>query len=165
MAGPGLFYEPTVLLGVTADMDIVNKETFGPVVPVMKVGSEAEAILEANRSHLGLLAYVFTRNGARGRRMAEQIRCGTVMVNDVIATAAAAETPWAGLKHSGMGVAHSDDGLRHMCEARHVNYDNVPWMSRELWWYPYRESSLGLLKRLLALLYGSGLGRVFPRLR
>ena len=161
--GAGTFFEPTVLLGVTPDMDIVNHETFGPVVPVMKVGSEAEAILEANRSHLGLLAYVFTRDGTRGRRMAEQIRCGTVMVNDVIATAAAAETPWAGLKHSGIGVAHSDDGLRHMCEARHVNYDSVPWLSRELWWYPYHESNLGLLKRLLAFLYGSGFGRFFPR--
>jgi len=148
---------------VTPEMDIANKETFGPVVPVMKVGSEAEAILEANRSHLGLLAYVFTRNGARGRRMAQQIRCGTVMVNDVIATAAAAETPWAGLKQSGIGVAHSDEGLRHMCEARHVNYDALPWLSRELWWFPYHEANLGLLKRLLAFLYGSGLGRLFPR--
>jgi succinate-semialdehyde dehydrogenase/glutarate-semialdehyde dehydrogenase len=161
--GPGLYFEPTVLTGVTPEMDILNKETFGPVLPVMKIGSEAEAILEANRSHLGLLAYVFTRDGDRGRRMAEQIRCGTVMVNDVIATAAAAETPWAGVKQSGIGVAHSDEGLRHMCEARHVNYDTVPWLSRELWWFPYQEKNLGLLRRLLALLYGSGLGRLFPK--
>jgi len=162
VAGPGYFYAPTVLLNVTPAMDIVNKETFGPVVPVMKVGSEAEAILEANRSHLGLLAYVFTKNGARGRRMAEQIRCGTVMVNDVLATAAAAETPWSGLKQSGIGVAHSDDGLRHMCEARHVNYDAVPWLNRELWWFPYHSGNLPFLKRLLNLLYGSGFGRLFP---
>ncbi len=158
--GAGFFYEPTVLTGVTIDMDIVNQETFGPVVPVLKVGSEAEAILEANRSHLGLLAYVFTKNGGRGRRMAEQIRAGTVMVNDVLATAAAPETPWAGLKSSGIGVAHSDDGLRGMCEARHVNYDALPWLQRELWWFPYDKNSLPLLRRMLKLLYDSPLGRL-----
>lgn len=158
--GPGFFYAPTVLTDVTADMDIVNKETFGPVVPVMKVGSEAEAILEANRSHLGLLAYVFTRSGSRGRRLAEQIRCGTVMVNDVLATAAAPETPWAGLKASGIGVAHSDDGLRHMCEARHVNYDALPWLDKELWWFPYDNGRLPLLKKALRVLYDSPLGNL-----
>ncbi len=161
--GPGLFYAPTVLLDCTPEMEILNKETFGPVVPVMKVGSEAEAILEANRSHLGLLAYVFTKSGARGRRIAEQIRAGTVMVNDVIATAAAAETPWGGVKQSGIGVAHSDLGLRHMCEARHVNYDATPWLSRELWWYPYEAKSLPVLRRMLHALYGRGLNRLFPK--
>lgn len=157
--GPGFFFEPTVLLDVTTEMDIVNKETFGPVVPVMKVSSEADMVAEANRSHLGLLAYVFTRDGDRGRRVAEQIRCGTVMVNDVIASAAMAETPWAGLKHSGLGLTHSDDGLRHMCEARHVNYDVLPWLKKELWWYPYREKDLASLKKLMNLLYGRGLKR------
>lgn len=155
----GNFYEPTVLLDVTTDMDIVNKETFGPVVPVMKFSGEAAMVEEANRSHLGLLAYVFTRDGDRGRRVAEQIRAGTVMVNDVIATAAAAETPWGGVKNSGIGVTHSDEGLRHMCEQRHVNYDILPWLSRELWWYPYKEKDLGTLKRLLNLLYGRGFKR------
>ncbi|MBM4391214.1 MAG: aldehyde dehydrogenase family protein [Deltaproteobacteria bacterium] len=157
--GPGYFFEPTVLLDVTTEMDIVNRETFGPVVPVMKMPGEAEMVAEANRSHLGLLAYVFTRDGERGRRVAEQIRCGTVMVNDVIASAAMAETPWGGLKQSGLGHTHSDDGLRHMCEARHVNYDLLPWLKKELWWYPYNEKDVGMLRRMMNLLYGRGLNR------
>ncbi|MBM4367135.1 MAG: aldehyde dehydrogenase family protein, partial [Deltaproteobacteria bacterium] len=157
--GPGYFFEPTVLLDVTTEMDIVNKETFGPVVPVMKMQGESEMVAEANRSHLGLLAYVFTRDGERGRRVAEQIRCGTVMVNDVIASAAMAETPWGGLKQSGLGHTHSDDGLRHMCEARHVNYDILPWLKKELWWYPYNAKDVGMLRRMMNLLYGRGLGR------
>ena len=161
--GPGWFYAPTVLLGCTPEMDVVNQEIFGPVVPVLRVGSEAEAILEANRSHLGLLAYVFSRDGNRGRRVAEQIRAGTVMVNDVIATAAAAETPWGGVKQSGIGVAHSDTGLRYMCEARHVNYDVIPWLSRELWWYPYTLKHLPMLQRAFHVLYGSGVGRLFRK--
>jgi succinate-semialdehyde dehydrogenase/glutarate-semialdehyde dehydrogenase len=155
----GNFFAPTVLLNVTTEMDIVNKETFGPVVPVMKLSDEASMIAEANRSHLGLLAYVFTKDGDRGRRVAEQIRAGTVMVNDVIATAAAAETPWGGVKQSGIGTTHSDEGLRGMCEARHVNYDILPWLSREIWWYPYREKDLSTVKRLLNLLYGRGFKR------
>jgi acyl-CoA reductase-like NAD-dependent aldehyde dehydrogenase len=152
--GPGYFYEPTVLVDVTPDMDVVNKETFGPVVPVMRFDDEAAMIAEANRSHLGLLAYVFSKDSARAQRVAEQIVAGTVMVNDVIASHAMAETPWAGLKQSGIGVTHSDDGMRQMGQTRHVNHDLVPWLSRELWWFPYRSKDLALLKRSFALLYG-----------
>jgi succinate-semialdehyde dehydrogenase/glutarate-semialdehyde dehydrogenase len=116
-------------------------------------------IAEANRSHLGLLGYVFTRDVEHGRRVAERIRAGTVMVNDVLATQAAAETPWGGLKQSGLGHTHGEDGLRHMCEARHVNYPILPWLSREQWWYPYRPGDIGKFKRALALVYGRGVGR------
>ncbi len=160
---PGNFYAPTVLLDVTPDMDVLNEETFGPVVPVQKIKDEAAMIAEANRSHLGLLAYVFSRDGARARSVAERLEVGTVMINDVIVTNAMAETPWGGLKQSGIGVTHSDDGMRAMCQARHVNYDLLPWLSKEPWWYPYRASDLPLLQRGLRLLYGRGLAKVFSR--
>lgn len=158
--GPGFFFEPTVLLGCTPEMDIVNKETFGPVIPVMRMASEDEMVTEANRSHLGLLAYVFTRRTEKGRGIAERIRAGTVMVNDVLASHAMAEAPWAGVKQSGIGAVHSDEGLRHMCEARHVNYDTVPWLSRELWWYPYRRKDVALFRKSLGGLYGRGVDRL-----
>ncbi|MSP56168.1 MAG: aldehyde dehydrogenase family protein [Myxococcales bacterium] len=158
--GPGLFFEPTVLLNCTAEMDIMNTETFGPVIPVMRMSGEEAMIAEANRSHLGLLAYVFTRRTGHGRELAERIRAGTVMVNDVLATHAMAETPWAGVKQSGIGSVHSEDGLRHMCEARHVNYDTVPWLSRELWWFPYQQKDFKLFRRSLGGLYGRGLDRL-----
>lgn len=158
--GPGFFYEPTVLLDCTPEMDILTSETFGPVIPVIKLGSEEAMIAEANRSHLGLTAYVFTRDVERGRRVAEQIEAGTVMVNDVIAAQALPETPWGGIKASGLGHTHSDDGLRHMCVTRHVNYPILPWLSRELWWYPYRDRDLGLIKGALKALYRRGLIRL-----
>ena len=157
---PGFFFEPTVLTGCTEDMAIFTSETFGPVIPVMRMKDEESMITEANRSHLGLLAYVFTRRREHGRQLAERIRAGTVMVNDVLATHAMAETPWAGVKNSGIGVAHSADGLRHMCEARHVNHDLVPWFSRELWWYPYRAGSIAHLQRAMGGLYGRGVDRL-----
>lgn len=161
--GPGFFFEPTVLLDCTIEMDILTKETFGPVIPVMRLKGEEAMIAEANRSSLGLLAYIFTKRTDHGRKLAERIRAGTVMVNDVLASHAMAETPWAGVKNSGIGAVHSDDGLRHMCEARHVNYDVLPWLSRELWWYPYKLANQKLFRRSLGGLFGRGVDR-FKRL-
>src|SRR2546429_7328157 len=90
--GPGLFFEPTVLTGCTQDMDVMRKEIFGPVIPIMRVADEDEAVRLANDSQLGLLAYVFTRDRDKGKRLAERIEAGTVMINDVLATYGCPET-------------------------------------------------------------------------
>jgi succinate-semialdehyde dehydrogenase/glutarate-semialdehyde dehydrogenase len=150
---PGLFYEPTVLSGCTQDMDVMRKEIFGPVVPIMQVADEDEGVRLANDSHLGLLAYVFSRDTARARRLAERIEAGTVMVNDVLNTFGCPETPWGGVKMSGIGRTHSVIGLRDLCELRHVNYDRVK-LPRELWWYPYREGTYKLMLKASKLLFG-----------
>jgi succinate-semialdehyde dehydrogenase/glutarate-semialdehyde dehydrogenase len=151
--GAGLFYEPTVLTGCTQDMDVMQKEIFGPVIPIMRVSDEDEAVRLANDSHLGLLAYVFTRDRERGKRIAERIEAGTVMVNDVLNTYACPETPWGGVKHSGIGRTHSVWGLRDLCETRHVNHDRLS-LPREIWWYPYKESTFKALLRGAKLLFG-----------
>ncbi len=152
-AGPGLFFEPTVLANCTQDMGVMRQEIFGPVVPVMRVADEEQAIRLANDSHLGLLAYVFTRDRDRGKRIAERVEAGTVMVNDVLATYACPETPWGGVKHSGIGHTHSIRGLRDLCETRHVNHDRLN-LPREVWWYPYREGTFRALLRGARLLFG-----------
>jgi len=135
------------------DMDVMRKEIFGPVLPLMRVRTEEEAVRLANDSHLGLLAYVFTRDRKKGERLAERIEAGTVMVNGVLDTYAAPETPWGGVKQSGIGVSHSDDGLRAMCQARHVNVDRIA-PRRDLWWYPYSDASHKLMLRGMRLLFG-----------
>jgi len=119
-------------------MEVMKKEIFGPVLPIMKVRDEEEAVSLANDSHLGLMAYVFTQDRPKGRRLAERIESGTVMVNDCLLTFGAPETPWAGVKQSGVGRTHSDEGLRDLCQTRHVNYDRLA-LGKELWWYPYSE--------------------------
>ena len=151
--GPGRFFEPTVLGDCKQDMDVMRKEIFGPVLPLMRVRTEEEAVRLANDSHLGLLAYVFTRDRKKGERLAERIEAGTVMVNGVLDTYAAPETPWGGVKQSGIGVSHSDDGLRAMCQARHVNVDRIA-PRRDLWWYPYSDASHKLMLRGMRLLFG-----------
>ncbi|HUH05452.1 MAG TPA: aldehyde dehydrogenase family protein [Kofleriaceae bacterium] len=152
--GPGLFFEPTVLTSCTQDMDVMRKEIFGPVVPIMRVSSEAEAIELANDSHLGLLAYVFTRDRAKGARLAQEIEAGTVMVNDVLNTFGCPETPWGGVKMSGIGRTHSAIGLRDLCEIRHVNVDRFA-PKKELWWYPYSEKTHRVMLRAMKLILGN----------
>lgn len=151
--GPGLFFQPTVLSGCRQDMAVMREEIFGPVIPIMRVADEDTAVQLANNSHLGLLAYVFTRDRERGKRLAERIAAGTVMVNDVLATYACPETPWGGVKQSGLGRTHSAQGLRDLCEIRHVNHDRLA-VPREVWWYPYRDSTYRALLRGARLLFG-----------
>jgi succinate-semialdehyde dehydrogenase/glutarate-semialdehyde dehydrogenase len=152
-SGPGLFFEPTVLTSVRQDMDVVKKEIFGPVMPIVKVNSEDEAIRLANDSHLGLNAYVFSQDAARARSLAERIEAGTVMINDVLNTYGCPETPWGGVKASGIGRTHSAIGLKELCQLRHVNYDRVH-LPRELWWYPYKEQTYKLLLKGMRLVLG-----------
>ncbi len=137
--GQGLGFEPTVLTDCRSDMEVMKKEIFGPVLPLMKVADEEEAIALANDSNLGLMAYVFTDDRKKGQRIAERIEAGMVMINDCLIVYGAPETPWQGIKQSGIGRTHSDDGLRDLCQSRHVNYDRIA-LKRELWWYPYSDA-------------------------
>jgi succinate-semialdehyde dehydrogenase/glutarate-semialdehyde dehydrogenase len=119
-------------------MDVMRKEIFGPVMPIMKVRDEEEAMTLANDSQLGLMGYVFTADRQKGKRLAEKLETGTAMVNDCLLTFGAPETPWAGVKQSGVGLTHSPQGLRDLCQSRHVNYDRLA-LKKELWWYPYSD--------------------------
>jgi acyl-CoA reductase-like NAD-dependent aldehyde dehydrogenase len=150
----GLFYAPTVLTGVRQDMDVIRKEIFGPVIPIIAVSDEEEAVRLANDSHLGLMAYVFSQDRARARRLAERIEAGTVMINDVLSSYACPETPWGGVKASGIGRTHSALGLRDFCQTRHVNVDRLSLGKREVWWYPYKQTTYDWLLRGARLLFG-----------
>ncbi len=99
-------YEPTILEGVSADMECFGKETFGPVVSLYRFHSEDEAVERANDGHYGLNASVYTRDGARGRAVARRITCGTVNVNEAYgATFGSLGAPMGGMRESGHGPA------------------------------------------------------------
>ncbi len=118
--GP-FFFEPTVLTGVTNDMDCFAHETFGPVVAITVVGSEAEAIAAANDTEFGLNASVFTGSRARGRRVADQLDAGSVNINEGYrASFSSTDAPMGGMKQSGVGRRNGSEGLLRFVEARTV---------------------------------------------
>ena len=88
-----------------------------------------------------------------------QIKSLASCVNDVLYTHAAPETPWGGVKESGVGRVHSDEGLRGLCEGYHINYPVVSTGKSELFWYPYSGSRYKLLRNVTRGLFSSGLGQ------
>jgi succinate-semialdehyde dehydrogenase/glutarate-semialdehyde dehydrogenase len=137
--GP-LFYEPTVVTGVTPDMALYREETFGPVVAVTAVADEEQALREANDCEHGLHAAVWTRDVARGRRLAERIETGTVSINETYgASWGATAAPMGGRKDSGLGRRHGREGLLKYTEPqtvavqRLVGFAPPDWMPFDQW--------------------------------
>lgn len=130
------FYAPTVLADVTHEMRIMREETFGPVIPIMAFDSDAQAVQLANDSEYGLSASVWTRDRARGERLARQIHAGTVMINDAVSCFAISEAPHGGVKASGVGRTHGRFGLEEMVRVKYIDSDLLPGMKKP-WWYGY----------------------------
>ncbi len=114
-------YEPTILEGVSADMQCFGHETFGPVVALYRFHSEDEAVGRANDGAYGLNASVYTRDTARGRALARRITCGTVNVNEVYgATFGSLGAPMGGMRESGMGRRQGAEGIHRYTESQSV---------------------------------------------
>ncbi|HLG13189.1 MAG TPA: aldehyde dehydrogenase family protein [Blastocatellia bacterium] len=155
----GFFFEPTVLVDVNNSMKAVTEESFGPLLPIMVVKDEEEAIREANNSRYGLLASVWTRDNERGRRIARRIEAGSVIINDAVYTHGAAQTPWFGVKESGLGVTHGRSGLFEFVRMKHVNWDLFP-MKSDWWWFPYTPRWYDRFRTLMKVLYRWGLRKI-----
>lgn len=141
----GWFHQPTVLTGVDHSMKIMRDETFGPVLPIMTFKTDEEAVRLANDSIYGLTANVFTGDLDRGKRIAEQIDAGTVMVNEVVYTHALAQTPWGGVKQSGYGRTHGALGLLELVLAQHIHVNAMPALA-DVWWFPYSKRAGALFR-------------------
>jgi succinate-semialdehyde dehydrogenase/glutarate-semialdehyde dehydrogenase len=152
--GPN-FYAPTLLADVTRDMRIIQEETFGPVLPVAAFDTDDEAIQLANDSDFGLAASVWTTNRARGEAMAERIKAGTVMINDVISCFGIAEAPHGGVKLSGIGRTHGNMGLAEMVQVKYVDVDLLPGMPK-VWWFGYGAKLRQQMSGFIDLLFATG---------
>jgi len=149
----GLFFEPTLLLDVDHSMECMRDETFGPTIPVMKVGDVEQAIRLANDSSFGLGASVFTKDWRKGLRIAERIRAGGVCVNDCLVQAFFPNAPMGGMKQSGIGRRHGAEGIRKYCEQQTLVVDRLGLRS-EPFWYPRSRTKQAWLRGAMRLLYG-----------
>jgi succinate-semialdehyde dehydrogenase/glutarate-semialdehyde dehydrogenase len=152
------FYAPTVLADVTQDMRIMREETFGPVLPIAPFETDEEAAGLANDSEFGLAASIFTRDAARGEKLARRIHAGTVMLNDVISCFGISEAPHGGVKSSGVGRTHGRFGLEEIVRLKYVDSDLMPGM-KKVWWYGYGAKFAQQMEGFLDLQFGRGIGQ------
>lgn len=129
----GYFYEPTVLVEVDHDMAVMSEETFGPVLPIVPYQTFDQAIALANASPYGLGANLYTRNIDYVKRFYEEVRAGTLWINDPLTDNDAG--PFGGFGLSGMGRELGEEGLDEFRETKHVHWDMA--MEPKAWWYPY----------------------------
>jgi acyl-CoA reductase-like NAD-dependent aldehyde dehydrogenase len=135
--GPGLFYRPTVLTGLTHHQLTELGEIFGPVMPLVPVESFDDALQLANDSDMGLGANVLTTNMERAWRAAKELRFGQVWINNPLVDNDAG--PFGGFRRSGLGRELGEEGLETFQETSHVSFDYQ--LERKYWWYPYSNYS------------------------
>jgi acyl-CoA reductase-like NAD-dependent aldehyde dehydrogenase len=135
--GESMYIEPMILTNITEDMKIVREETFGPVMPVIAFTTEEEAIQKANSTEFGLNASVWTKDSAKANRVTSKLVTGNAVINDVLVSVANPHLPFGGVKSSGTGRYHGDEGLYTFSRQMSVMKD--PGIKqKEINWYPYQ---------------------------
>ena len=149
----GHYYEPTVLVDVDHGMDCMREETFGPTLPIMKVADSEEALRLSNDSPYGLQASVWTKDVAKGERLARRIEAGAVTVNDAQINYVALELPMGGWKSSGLGSRHGADGIRKYTKKQALVVTRFA-PKKDLHMLPYSAKRTKLVGRMIKFVYG-----------
>ena len=150
---------PTVLDNVPATARMLTEETFGPVLPLVRVKDADEAVRLANESEFGLSASVWGRGIVRTTAIARRLHAGTVAINDVAVVAGMADVPHGGTKSSGMGRAHGAEGLLEFVRTRTIVSDRVAF-ARQPWWFRYGAGQYERFDAVVRAMHGRGWNRV-----
>lgn len=147
-----LFYLPTVITDVDKSMLVMQEETFGPLIPVIKFQSEDDVIQESNNTEFGLSASVWSNDLARCERVARQLDCGAVSINNVMLTEGNPWLPFGGRKSSGFGRQKGSEGLLGYTQTKSVLIDKNS-AKIEPNWYPYTQKKYNLFVQLINALF------------
>jgi acyl-CoA reductase-like NAD-dependent aldehyde dehydrogenase len=150
-----LWYAPTVLTDVGTDMDVVNEETFGPVVTITRVPDDDDAVRRTNEEGVNLTASVWTKDKTKATSMLKRLRAGALGANDHGVLPGYAWAPWGGAGESGFGRLNGVIGIREMAIPTHIAEAVSASMKKPIW-YPYDEAQEALLKGIAKLMGARG---------
>lgn len=154
--GRGAFVAPTVLTDVDDTMRVMREETFGPLLPIVKVKDADEAVARANATSFGLSASVWTRDRARGLAVASRLEAGTVLLNDATSVVGMPDVPYGGVKGSGLGRLHGDAGLAACVQSTPI-VDDLFMNWHQPWWFRYGARHRALLEAFGRVAHGATL--------
>lgn len=155
------FIPPTILTDVPMDSLLMNEETFGPVLPIVKFTSDEEVIGLANSSRFGLSVSVWTRDKNRGMEIARRLQAGAAIVNDVISYYGISDGVVGGVKESGYGRVHGKEGFLEMVYPKYYEIERAPRL-KKLWWYSYDIDMLSFFETATDFLFSRA---IFVRLK
>ncbi len=150
----GSYIQPTVLTNVRHDMKVMKDETFGPVIPIARVGSLDEAVQLANDSRYGLGSSVFA--GKSARSIAAKLRAGMTSINSVMAFAGIPSLPFGGIGDSGFGRIHGDEGIREFTRVKSTA-EQVMSIPLNMMSFRQPKDMTSRLRGMIKQLYGDGL--------
>jgi len=149
----GFYFPPTAVINPKTDGNLMQEETFGPVVSVTGFSTDENVIELANSTGYGLSASVFSKNKSKAEKIASKIRSGSVAINDVMSHYGIADLPFGGVGLSGIGRVHGEEGIKAFCLEKSYMTNRFP-MGDEIWWYSKSEKFSGLVKKFLKFYFG-----------
>ncbi len=155
-AGSDTLFPPVLLANVSPDMRVLREETFGPILPMIRVRDDDEAVAYANDSPFGLSASVWSGSRRRALAVAARLEAGSVVINDSVVVAGMSDVPHGGVKASGSGRAHGVAGLLECVRTKTIVDERLPGL-RQAWWFPYRPGGREAFDGVVVAMHGRGL--------
>ncbi|NRB40730.1 MAG: aldehyde dehydrogenase family protein [Pseudomonadales bacterium] len=152
----GLYYPATVMVDLDETCDLMTQETFGPVLPIIKVKDIEEGIAKANDSNYGLHGSVWTKDKNKGLEIAKRIQTGSMAVNDIGMMYGVPSAPFGGVKESGVGSINGANGLRAYSQAMPIIIGRYAGADTG---YPHDQKKLDRMKKLMNFMWKNPIGK------